>query len=60
MSELKNLSNLSLDRNKISSLPIDFYKLTELRWLSLSHNAIEGVEPDFGDFVMLTFLVSSG
>lgn len=48
---------LSLAHNKLTALPKEFYKLIELRWLSLSHNEISKIEADFGDFVMLNFLV---
>lgn len=55
--ELKSLMNLSLSHNRLVTLPKEFYRLTELCWLNISHNELSKIEPDFGDFVMLNFLV---
>lgn len=54
---LKKLEILNLSNNKLEKLPYEFYKLTELHQLSLKNNNIKQLDPAFGDFIMLTYLV---
>lgn len=56
--ELKKLTKFNGSHNNIKQLPDEFYKLTELQVLILSHNSIESFTSDLCNLVMLHHLVT--
>lgn len=49
---------LNLSHNHIDQLPIEFFRMRELKYLNLAHNGLVDVSADLSDMVMLEVLVS--
>lgn len=55
--DLSKLRSLNLALNKINSLPLNMFKLCELRFLDLGNNLLKEIDPAIGDLIMLESLV---
>jgi len=57
---LKNLTNLTLDQNRIQELPDSLFKLSKMRHLSVQYNALKTVPPTIGELSSLESLDLAG